>query len=271
MRMKSLLTISALAALALAQPASAQAAAPAVEAPATEAPAVEAAAADAPAGAPAEVEPTVVQVEKDLFRIGDLIFFRPSTREIRFEAKVNMQEGLLEYAMVRENGDKIHEALLATKVMPSDLNIAFLLLNYPESPELLPLRNAAGAFTDKFPDVPEKIRDGARIKISVVWKDGAEEKTATINEWINYAPTQQPMPIGPWLYTGSFLVQGKFAADTVGDMAAIILDGAAMINYPGKDNGNDDVWTALTKRIPPVGTAVTVVITPFSQPKPKSK
>ena len=39
----------------------------------------------------------------------------------------------------------------------------------------------------------------------------------------------------------------------------------------GKDNGNDDVWTVLSKRVPPVGTPVTVVLAPFSQPKIQSK
>jgi hypothetical protein len=218
----------------------------------------------------APVEPKVEQVEKDLFRIGTLTF-RPSTREIRFDAKVNMQEGLLEYCIVRENGDKAHEALLTTTVKPSDVNIAMKLLRYPESPELMPLRDESGAFTSKYPDVAQEVRDGARIEISVIWKDGEAGKKVTLNEWISYAPTQQAMPIGPWLYSGSYLVDEHFAADTVGDMAAIVLDGAAMINYPGKDNGNDDVWTVLSKRVPPVGTPVTVVLAPFSQPKIQSK
>jgi hypothetical protein len=231
----------------------------------------ESAAAESSAQAPAaKVEPKVEQLEKDLFRIGKLTF-RPSTREIRFDAKINMQEGLLEYCIVRENGDKAHEALLATTVLPSDVNIALKLLRYPESPELLPLRDESGAFTTKYPDVPQEVREGARIEISVIWKDGAEEKKASINEWIAYAPTQQAMPLGPWLYTGSYSADGAFAADTVGDMVAIIMDGSALFNYPGKDNGNDEAWTVMSKRVPPLGSPVTVVITPYSQPKIKSK
>jgi len=266
MRISFLLTTSACVVLGLAHPAGAESVAPDPAVAPAEA-GVPAASETAPA---AKVEPKVEQLEKDLFRIGTLTF-RPSTREIRFDAKVNMQEGLLEYCIVRENGDKAHEALLATTLKPSDLNIAMKLLRYPESPELLPLRDESGAFTTKYPDVSQDVRDGARIQISVIWKDGAEEKKVTLNEWINYAPTQQAMPIGPWLYTGSYLVDEHFAADTVGDMAAIVLDGAAMINYPGKDNGNDDVWTVFPKRVPPVGTPVTVVFTPYSQPKIKSE
>jgi hypothetical protein len=217
-----------------------------------------------------KVEPKVEQIEKDLFRVG-AVTFRPSTREIRFDAKVNMQEGLLEYAIVRENGDKAHEALLSTTALPSDINIALKLLRYPESPELLPLRDESGAFTTKFPDVPEDVRQGARVDIQVVYKVGTEEKKAAINEWIAYDPTQQPMPLGPWLYTGSYVFDGKFAADTVGDLTAIILDGATLFNYPGKDRENDAVWSVMTKRVPAVGSLVTVVITPYPQPNAKAK
>lgn len=216
----------------------------------------------------AKVEPKVEQLEKDLFRVGK-VTFRPSTREILFDAAVNMVEGQIEYAIGRESGSKTHECLLVTAVTPSDINIALKLLRYPESHELFPIADESGAATDKFPEVPENIRNGARVSIEVIWKADNQEKKATLNEWIAYDPTKQPMPVGPWLYSGSYIYEGKFAADTAGDLASIILDAATLFNYPGKDRDNDDVWSVMTKRVPPLGSPVTVRISPYPQPNAK--
>ena len=54
-----------------------------------------------------------------------------------------------------------------------------------------------------------------------------------------------------------------------GDIAAIFLSNAAIINFSGKDNNSDEVWLPFPKRVPPEGTKVTVIITPHQQPAAK--
>jgi len=68
----------------------------------------------------------------------------------------------------------------------------------------------------------------------------------------------------PWIYGGSYLHEGSFAAETTGDIAAIYTSRASLFNYPGKDREDDTVWIPTPKRTPPVGTKVTVTITPIA-------
>ena len=79
------------------------------------------------------------------------------------------------------------------------------------------------------------------------------------------------MPAGPWLYTGSGVSQDKFIPELTGDIAAIFVAPAAMINYPGNDREDDTVWFAHSARVPAKDTEVTVIITPFAKPAPLPK
>jgi hypothetical protein len=207
------------------------------------------------------VKPSVEKLDGTRYRIGK-ITFDSKTREIRFPAAVNMTDGLLEFAIVHENG-KIHESLLHTDISALNLNLAFKLLSYPASAELYMIPNESGGLSGDFHEVPEEVSKGARISISVEWDDGGRTRKVPINEWIQYAVTGTTMPSRHWVYGGSGIYDGKFLAETTGDIAAIFITNASLINYPGDDNLNDTVWLAYPKRVPPEGTKVTVVIAPY--------
>lgn len=220
------------------------------------------------------VEPAKPEIEKldeNRYRIGKITLDKKN-REIRFPAKVNMIEGLLEFLVVHENG-KIHESLLATDISPLQLNLAFTLLDYKASQELYPLPNGTGGVTNKFPDVPAEVREAARIKIDFEWSEDGKSRKCPANEWIQHAvKNHEIMPSGPWVYGGSGFQDGKFNAEVTGDVIAIFLSQAALINYPGSDNQDDEVWIPFPKRVPEIGTNVTVIISPFSKTEktPKS-
>lgn len=216
-------------------------------------------------------KPEVEKIDDDHYRIGEISIDK-KTREIRFPAKVNMTEGLVEFLVVHENG-KVHESLLATHISPTRLNLAFTLLNYQPSKELYPLPNATGGVSNKFPEVPKEVKDAARIKIELEWNDEGKTRKAGANEWIQHAvKTSETMPSGPWVYGGSGFQDGKFDAEVTGDIIAIFLSQAALINFPGSDNQDDEVWLPFPKRVPEIGTNVTVILTPFSKTEktPKS-
>ena len=59
-----------------------------------------------------------------------------------------------------------------------------------------------------------------------------------------------------------FLYNGRFVAESTGDLAAIFLSNTALINFSGKDNELDEVWLPHPTRVPPEGTPVTVIIEP---------
>jgi hypothetical protein len=206
------------------------------------------------------VKPAVEQLDATRYRIGTVTFDQKS-REIRFPAAVNMNQGLLEYAIVRPHG-KVHESLLVTDTSATDINLAFKLLRYPASAEFYALLNEKGGLSDRYPEVPADVRTGARIQVKVEWSDQGKTRTAPLNEWVQHAVKATQMPETLWVYGGSFIDEGKFVAETTGDIIAIFTSSASLINYPGKDREDDTVWVAYPKRVPAEGTKVTVIFSP---------
>lgn len=228
-----------------------------------------------PASLPApdqKVEPTkpvIEKIDETRFRIGTVTIDKKS-REIRFPAKVNMTEGLLEYLVVHENG-KIHESLFMTDVSPTHINLGFTLLRYQPSRELYALPNDTGGQSTRFPVVPEPVKAAARVTISAEWKQDGELRKIPVNDMIQHSVKSTAMPQGPWVYGASEFYDGKYVPESTGDIAAIFVAPSSMINYPGDDNRDDTVWVAYTKRIPAEGTNVTIVIAPYQQTKTSPK
>lgn len=217
----------------------------------------------------APVKPSVEKLDATHYRIGKVTFDQ-KTREIRFPATVNMTDGLLEYLVVHLNG-KVHESLLVTDISATHLNLALTLLRYPASRELYGLPNETGGITDTYPVVPEEIKAGARIAIEVEWKDQGKTRRIPANEWIQHSVKTTSMPAGPWVYGGSEIYDGQFVPESSGEIVAIFVSQSSMINYPGNDNRDDNVWLPFPKRVPEVGTELTVIITPYSQSPLPSK
>ena len=213
--------------------------------------------------APAPAAPAFVQLDENRFKVGEVEFDK-ATRVIRFPATLNQREGLLEYVVVHDKG-KVHESLLRTAINPTHLNIALKLLRYQSSPELFPLRDE-GHPTGLFPTVDAKTKAAARVEIRMLWKDDAAEHSATVNEMVTNTKNDKPMPAGPWVYGGSLVDQGRFVAEMTGDIVAILTNEVSIFNYAGTSNKQGDNygdWFALTKRIPAIGTPVTVEIRPW--------
>jgi hypothetical protein len=253
MRLRFLIVVSALASLAIAQDQSP----------------VEPKSLPAPDQTVEPVKPSVKQLDATRYQVGEVVFDQ-KTREIRFPTRVNMTEGLLEFLVVHQNG-KVHESLLSTEISPTHLNLAFTLLRYSPSKELYPLPNETGGLSDKYPEVPADVKAAARVSIDVEWSDEGKIRRVPVNEWIQHEVKATAMPAGPWVYGGSDFHEGKFVAETSGDIAAIFLSMAALLNYPGVDNIDDTVWIPFPKRVPPEGTNVTVIIAPYQNAKPLPK
>lgn len=219
----------------------------------------------APDQAVAEHKPAITRLDDGTMKIGE-ITLNPKTRDIRFPAEVNMTEGFLEFVVVHRNG-KIHESLLLTEISATNLNIAIKLLNYKASGELYMKLDDDGSLGSEFEEASAEEKEGSRIRIGLEWKQDGKTKSSTLNDWISHATTEKPMPTEPWVYGGSFVYQGKFVAERSGDIIAIFLSNAAIINYSGNDNQDDEVWHPHAKRVPEIGTAVTVVISPFEPKK----
>jgi len=211
--------------------------------------------------------PPVEKLVDGTLRIGE-ITADPKTREIRIHTKVNLDDELLEFVLVHQDG-KIHESLLTTTASPLHLNLAFKLLRYTASPELYVIQHEPGVSSGEFPVVPEETKAAARIKIEVEWRDGERIRKVPVNDWIQHSVKGSAMPPGPWVYGGSSVYQGTYLPESSGDMIAIFLSNSSIINYPGNDNHDDTVWWPYPKRVPEPGTDVTLLISPNSKTETK--
>lgn len=215
------------------------------------------------------VKPAIERLEDGRMQVGK-VTFDPKTREIRFPAAVNMTDGLLEFVIVHESG-KVHESLFITDISATHLNLAFKLLRYIPSPELYMLPNGTGGLSGEFPEVDDKVKAGSRIKMDIEWKDGDRVRKVPLNEWIQHAVKGDTMPAGPWVYGGSEVLNGKFVPEITGDIAAIFVTNASLINYPGEDNQDDTVWLVYPKRVPAEGTRVSIIVSPYQSDQPVAK
>ena len=219
-----------------------------------------------PSAEPATERPNVTDLGDGNYQVG-LVTFNKTTRQISFPTELNMDEGLLEYAIVHENG-KIHEALLHTKARPFHINLALKLLRYKASEELFQILDEDYKPTGKYPEIPEAIRTAARIEILLAWKTPeGKDVRATLNELITNTVTEAPMTASHWVYGGSYLHEGRFTAETSGDIAAIFTSSSSLFNYPGKAREDDTIWIPTPKRTPLPGTKVTVTIQPLAPAK----
>lgn len=214
----------------------------------------------APAQAPAPEKPAIKHLGGPRYALNG-ISFNEETRAISLPAKVNMVEGLLEYALVHESG-KVHESFLATPVSPYDLNVVLLLLNYTSSTTFFDFTDkSAGAIVVKKPKLEAK----AKVQVTLDWKDPAgQPKTARLETLLLNLDLKAPAADGPFIYTGSLLTDdGVFMAKETGSILALYADPAALLNNPREGNGNDDNWVADKTKAPAKGTALTFTLTPL--------
>lgn len=212
-------------------------------------------------GEPAEPKPSLERLDDGSMKIGEVVF-DPETRKIRFPAWINQTEGLLEFLVVHENG-KIHESLLATDISATNLNVAFKLLRYKASRELYLKLEEDQSLANEFHEATEEQKRESRVRVRFEWRSGDETRTVEARDWVVHAAHEQNMPDDPWVYGGSFVHNGKFVAEASGDLIAIFLSNAALINFAGDDNEDDGVWFPHASRVPAEQTPVTVVIEPY--------
>lgn len=168
-------------------------------------------------------------------------------RTVSFPAVVNMEAGLIEYLLVTTTG-KTHESLLRTEVAPHQIQLALLLLG------------ARGAGTNAFPDSPSQPLPGDPVSLELVWIDQGQPKRIRAEEAVRDRRRRRPATPGPWVYTGSRVVEGTFVAELLGSIVAIMEDPDALINNPRPGREDDENWEIQPGVMPPLDTPVQVII-----------
>lgn len=200
------------------------------------------------------------EIAPGIFKVGTVQLDK-NTGTVTFPAKVQMDDGLLEYLLVTPQGP-VHETLFVSEAAPQDVHMAMLLLGakgmVKQPSEKQPGRIDAASLA-KAPKLT-----GDRISLSVKWTDkSGKEQSAPPERWIvrRIFTPKKPTKIvtaedGPWLYTGSYFYENRFIAQMDGTFIAMVTFPGALINNPRTGSNDDHVWFVKKEAVPPVGTPV---------------
>jgi hypothetical protein len=190
--------------------------------------------------------------------LGASLWFDPKARRLVVRARVVLREGPLEHLLCLK-GTKEHEAILATPAVPRRIH-AGLLLTGAEVGH--PVR-----FLPKF-EPPS----GTPIAIALEWEQGGKTHRADARDWVLDDRKKVPLATD-WVFAGSELIndpaskQPYYAADD-GDLATVSNFISAILDLPFASTANDSdrTFVARTDHIPPVGTGVTMYLSPRARP-----
>jgi hypothetical protein len=191
----------------------------------------------------------VERISPGVFRIGTILM-KKAERSVTFPAMINMNNGLLEYLLVRTGG-KTHESLLRTTVEPVDLQMALLLIGLEGTSRPIPAQGAQ--------EVPTG--EPVVISISVTQPDGRIFDYSP-EAWIVKKTGEVFQLSGhiQFVFTGSLISGGRFMSQADGSMISIYHDPAAIIDNASLGGESDKIWFANEAGVPPVGTPVTITI-----------
>ena len=212
------------------------------------------------------------EIAPGIFKVGTVRLDK-NTSTVTFPAKVQMDDGLLEYLLVTPQGP-VHESLFVSDAAPQDVHMAMLLLGAKGMAQKLDRKEPARIDAEYLAKAPKLTGD--RIFLSVKWTDkGGKEQITPPERWIvrkAFAPKKPAQIItaadGPWLYTGSYFYENRFIAQADGTFAAMVTFPGALINNPRTGSNDDHVWFVKTEAVPPAGTPVefTIKLEPAEKP-----
>jgi len=208
-----------------------------------------------------QLAPKIEKVSPGVFRVAEDIRLDLKSREISFPAFSNQVEGLVEYALVHENG-KTHESLFRTKINPRNLQTTLLLAR---------VEAAKGFVENLWKEDREKLDvSSSRLEIIVSWKGEDGPREGSLESMAVNATTKKTIAAGSFVFNGSRFVEDIFMAEQSGSIIAVYADDTAMVNSGDHDSNNDDVWIARKESMPPLDHPVTLTLK-FPQKKVTSQ
>ena len=168
-------------------------------------------------------------------------------REFSFPAVCNQTSGLVEYALVHEDG-KTHESLFRTKVSPKLIHASLLLLKEKPQP----------AFFKFVEENSSKLIQMPEIEIMVEWEHNGSNHKTSINSMVLNQTDNRELSKSAFVFTGSKVVEGTYLAEMDGSIIAVYHDNRATLNSRDLNSNSDDVWIANESKMPPKNLSVLV-------------
>lgn len=212
-----------------------------------------------PAGRPdGKTLPKFEKIDEQRVKAGT-VELNKQTKVLSFKAKLNMREGIIEYALAASYG-KGHEALLVSDVDPFHITLGMKLLDFKSFDGFFAPIGPNHQMQPNFLPPARQQYIGSIVQIDVVWQQDGKQRRCGLNELLFNQKKQRCMPAKHFLYNDSVVDQGVYQAAIIGDIVAIFPDRAAIFNYTGEDKDDDEVWIPYAERLPALGSEVTIEI-----------
>ncbi|HVU88248.1 MAG TPA: YdjY domain-containing protein [Pirellulales bacterium] len=178
--------------------------------------------------------------------------------------EVCQREGQMEmFACLK--GTKEHESIVAVPTKAHVVHAALIRLGA--------MPGAAAQFVPKYQPA-----HGPRVDVTVYWTDEqGKRRQANAQDWIRNVKTGRAMT-DYWVFGGSGFWKDDTSGEEFykaedGDFICISNFNSAMLDLPVESSQSNEalLFEALTDAIPPLGTKVSVVLTPRLDEKAKSK
>ena len=203
-------------------------------------------AAEVPSATPERpVEEVATKISEDVYRIGKAIVDRKKG-EVQVEGKVNMQQGLIELLACTPKG-KLHESVLALDVEPIHLQTGLLLLD---------LKFGRNLRFQGDPNTPL----GDPVEVWVEWQVDGENYRYRGEDLVFDRKKGTTMKHTHWVFSGSRIVNGRFAAQEDGSLITTYHDPNTILDNPLETGGDDETYEANPVVAPPKDTPVRVTI-----------
>lgn len=198
--------------------------------------------------------------------LGPGVAVNTTRREVHLDATVCLRRGILEYLICKARTFE-HESIFATSCKPSHLHAALLLIGAEPLPD-------ADTYT-----WAEKVGAHAPslLAIAVEFEHDGVRQRKPISSFVTNRERKDGVVADRWVFAGSAFYQRDgqelYAADSTGGVIGLTPKGASVVQfgerlgipYQGEDQGLECNQDAL----PPIGTAVRVILSP--QPVPEAK
>ena len=190
--------------------------------------------------------PEISEIGPGRYQFGDILI-NQNNREFLFPGTCNQISGLVEYALVHEDG-KVHESLFRTKVRPRFVHACFLLLK--EKPETRFFKILDGNVSEW-----TKLR---RTELSIIWEQNNTFQEKPISSMVINQTDKRELASKSFVFSGSSTIEGQYLAEMDGSIIAVYHDSRAVLNSMDKQSNSDEVWIAHQIAMPPKGHPVRI-------------
>ncbi len=174
-------------------------------------------------------------------------------KQVEVAARVAQTDLPIELLMCAE-GTKEHESILVTGAQPQKIY------------EALGLIGATTGSPVSFDPATNKqtAASGSPLSIEVAYDANGQAVRHSAHKWMIDSKTKKPIAPLNWIFCGSRMENGQFAADTDGTIACVVDFSTALIGLAESHTSSDaDLWVLANKdRVPAKGTNCTVIIRP---------